>query len=298
MSVKKNTLSVIALLVGIFGYLMTGIFSTETGEHVLVVRLGKVHTLITSPGIHYKFPYPFEYSIRAKVSKIQKVTISELSGNSLEGFTGDENLLLIKAMINFTIKDLEEYYYSVADVKTLLKDVAHSAMTVELGKMAVDDVMTKGKALLRANLKKNIQQELDRIKAGINIVTVELKDIAPPKDVSQAFKEVSDAKEQKQRIINNAEGYYNSTLPKSRGKGKQVLHEAQATASEVVDRATGETKAFSKLLTEYTQSPKIVKKQQYHTMLSNLKSKAKISIDAHTENNTYYIGKVDQQSKK
>ncbi|MGL1889390.1 MAG: FtsH protease activity modulator HflK [Reichenbachiella sp.] len=291
MKLTKTTVPVLIVFIATIGYLATGIFSTESGEHVLIERLGKVQTTVTNPGIHFKFPYPIERSIRAKVSKVQKVTIAELSGSSLEGFTGDENLLLLKAMVNFNIKNLEHYYYSVKDVKTLLKDVSHSAMTLHLGKMAVDDIMTSGKATLRANLKKHIQLELDHIKAGINIVSVELKDIAPPKDVSKAFKEVSDAKEKKQRIVNNAEGYYNSTLPKSRGKNKKIIHEAQAQASEIVDRATGEAQAFTELLAEYKRAPKIVKQQQYYSMLKTIKKSAKMSVDAGTENNTYYIEK-------
>ncbi len=291
MKLNKTTIPILIVFLAVIGYLATGIFSTESGEHVLIERFGKVQTTVTNPGIHFKFPYPIERSIRAKVSKVQKVTIAELSGSSLEGFTGDENLLLLKAMVNFNIKNLENYYYSVKDVKTLLKDVAHSAMTLHLGKMAVDDIMTSGKATLRANLKKHIQEELDQVKAGINIVTVELKDIAPPKDVSKAFKEVSDAKEKKQRIVNNAEGYYNSTIPKSRGKNKKIIHEAQAQASEIVDRATGEAQAFAELLQEYKRTPKIVKQQQYYSMLKTIKKSSKISVDAGTKNNTYYIKK-------
>jgi len=285
-----KALAGIVILV-LLGYFASGIYSLRSGQHALILRFGKVVDEVTASGINYHLPAPFEKAFKVHVRQVQKVQIQQQRGGGVEGFTGDENLLLIRAAVNYDVKNLTHYLLNVEEAKSVIESAGRMCLSAELTKMKVDDVMTVGKSVMRLVLKERIQETLDSLKLGVRVISVELTDIAPPKNVSMAFKAVSDAREKKQRIIKESEGYANSTIPKARGEAISIVYQAAAYASETLNLAQARVEAFKALKKEYANNPDITAKQRYLETLQRIYQKCKVMIDGSPSQSTYYIGK-------
>lgn len=286
-------LAIIALLLT---YFATGIYSIESGQHALILRFGKVVGKATSPGINYHLPPPFEKVIKVHVRQVQKVLLKGKRGAVIESYTGDENLMLVRTVVNYDVKEPEKYLFNVCDARLIIESAGQMCLSEELAKLTVDDVMTTGKSVLRLVLKRKIQETLDELGVGVRVISVELTDIAPPQNVSKAFKAVSDAREKKQRIIKEAEGYANTVIPKARGEASSILSQAQAYAKEKTELAQAKTGAFNALYAEYIRKPEITARLRYLQTVQILFNRSQVMIDANPAQSTYYIGK-DLKSK-
>ncbi|MBD3169432.1 MAG: FtsH protease activity modulator HflK [candidate division Zixibacteria bacterium] len=272
-------------------YLLSGLFSLDSGQHGIVTRFGKVIRIAADPGINYHLPYPFETVEKIRVSQVQKLSIEGSNGYGLECFTGDENLILVRAVLSFDVKDLLLYRYNVQDIKAMLESAAKMCISGEVASRNVDDVMTVGKSLMRLVIKDRIQQSLDKLQSGVRIISVELTDISPPPNVSRAFKAVSDAREKKQKIIKEAEGYSNSTVPKARGEAKSITTNARAEAEEIVKLANARAEAFNALYEEYRKSPLMTSNLRYLETVKKIYDRCQVYTDPQPSRSIYYIDK-------
>ncbi len=280
----------IVLVVVLLLYIFSGFYIVTSGQSALVLRFGKVIDEETSSGIHYHLPYPFEQNIKVAVSKVQSISV-QLDDQNTIYLTGDENLVFVKANINFDIKNLTNYFYNVEKVDLLMRDIAKMSISHQLSKLTIDDLMTKGKSLFRLILKEEIQKTLDSLNSGVRIISVELTKISPPAYVSSSFKEVSNAREKKQEIIKEAEGYANSKLPKARGKSSSILLQAESYSKQKVNKAESKTLSFNNMMKEYYRNPQIVKNQKYIETLKKILSKSQVSVDSNPSKTIYYIDK-------
>ena len=299
---RKNRISkkiLISITVVLTIYLATGIYTLQSGQWALLIRFGKVVKEVTGSGIHYHLPLPFEKAIKVRVSEVKKVLIQKLDEEEefidIENFTGDENLILVRAVISYDVKNLSNYLFSSKNVNSIVEATGEMHLNHELAKMKVDNVMTIGKSLLRLKIKEEVQKTLDDLKIGIRIISVELTNISPPMSVSPSFKAVSDAKEKKQDIIKEAEGYANSVIPNARGKSNSILLDAQAYSNEVLNSAKGSAKAFNDILVEYNRSPEITYRLKYLETIQKVFKKCNVSIDSNPSNSTYYIEKPKEK---
>ena len=88
-------------------------------------------------------------------------------------------------------------------------------------------------------------------------------DISPPKEVIGAFKDVASAKEDKNRMINQAEGYRNDVIPKARGEAEAMIRDAEGFRDSRVKRAEGDAAKFTTILKEYNKAKSITEKRLY-----------------------------------
>ena len=270
-------------------YAVSGFYTLQNGQEGLVLRFGKQVAQVKSPGIKYRLPFPFEKVIKAYTRQVQKVIIADIRGNGMEYFSGDENLLLVKAVISYDIKDLSYYFFNISDIQALLTACSEKSLSQAIAADQVDEVMTVGKSALRLVLKARIQEELDELESGVRIISVELTDIAPPNNVSDAFKDVSDAREKKQRIIKESEGYANSVIPRARGEAGSIVSASEAYREEVLNLARARTEAFTALNKQYRRNPSITAKIRYLETLQNIYARCKVIIDSDPKNSVYYI---------
>ena len=285
---KRVTVAVIVILVI---YLASGIYTLQSGQRALILQFGKVTREVAESGIHYHLPYPFETAYRVHVSKVQKISIQEQRGSRLEEFTGDENLILVDAVVSYDVKDLRNYLFNQQDVRMMVASAGQMCLSQELASMTVDDVMTTGKSLLRLVMKDKLQETLDVLQAGVRVISVELTNISPPSSVSMTFKAVSDAREKKQGIIKEAEGYANSTIPNARGQASSIISQAGAYGEETRKAAIARSEAFEALLKEFRRNPEITAKLRYLDTVKALFNRCQVKVDANPEECLYYIGK-------
>jgi len=281
------------LTAGVLIWVLSGFYTLQSGQHAIVQRFGQVTDEVKNPGFHYRWPTPIEKEIKIQISKVETIAL-QLDGNSyLEYFTGDENLIAVRALVSYDINNLERYLFGNGDVNTLIQTLGRMLLNRELAGMTVDDSMTTGKSVVRLIMRDKMQQALDQLEAGVQILSVELTDITAPQSVVSSFQAVGNARVKKQEIIRDAEGYANAVLPKARGESATLIAKAEAEALELTHRAKAGVQAFNQLLKEYDNNPELVKGHLYRDTVQTLIKRAKVKVDADPNRSTYQIYSED-----
>ena len=261
-------------------------------EQGLVKRFGNI-VRTAEPGPHVKIPF-LESVETPKVENVHRVEIGfrteqrrtrKVPREALM-LTGDMNILSVEFIVQYKIKDAEHYLYKVVDVEGTIHNAAEAAMREVIGKSKIDEALTVGKAEIQQNTHTLLQGILDQYEAGVQVQTVQLQDVNPPEAVAAAFKDVASAKEDREKLINQAHGYRNDLIPKAKGLAAQDVNKAKGFAQARISRAEGEANHFLKTLKEYKQAKDVISKRVYiETMEEVLSNTNTIILDSQAGNN-------------
>ena len=287
---KKGVFSYIIIL-AIIVWLATGIFIIDPEEQGVIKRFGEV-TEVVGPGPHYHLPTPIETVQIAPVTAVRRLEIGfrtiqlgppakyrRVLKESLM-LTGDENIIDVQFIVQYRISDLENYLYSLTNPDVTVRSAAESAMREVIGDSSVTEALTVGKGIIEDTTALLLQQTMNSYKGGIKIENVKLQDVHPPDAVKEAFKDVVSAREDREKMINDAEGYRNNLVPKARGEAAQLVNSAKAYAKEKVLVATGESERFNLVYEEYKKAKDITRERiLLETMASILPKVNKVIAD-------------------
>lgn len=270
-------------------WLLSGFYIVGADEQGVVRRFG-AYDRTTGPGLNYHLPFPVESALTPKVTIIRRVEVGlrsigrgnefvpgqfrEVPEESLM-LTGDENIVDVQFIVQYLINDPVKYLFQVRGQAQTVKNAAEAAMREVIGYNKIDAVLTDDKLVIQNETRDLMQNILDRYEAGIRVVAVNLQDVHPPKEVIDAFKDVASAREDKARLINEAEAYRNDILPHARGEAAQIVNSAKAYKEQAVRRAEGEAKRFSSVLTEYEKAPEVTRKRLYLETMEKVMSNPK-----------------------
>ena len=207
-------------------WLATGIYIVGPDEVGVVRTFGK-YTRVVQSGLNWKFPAPIEVVNTPKVTEVKRIEIGfrtlkngqyrQVEKESLM-LTGDENIVDAEMIVQYKIKDPVAYLFRIVGPELTVREAAEASLRTVVGRNKIDETLTTGKFTIQEETKNQLQSILDNYNSGIHVVAVQLQDVSPPKEVIGAFKDVASAKEDKNRMINQAEGYRNDVIPKARGE--------------------------------------------------------------------------------
>ena len=271
---------VVALLVV---WALTGIYIVDEGWRGVETRFGE-RTVITQAGPHWHIPYPVE-----DVELINVADIRTARSNS-KMLTSDENIVVMSIEIQYNIKDAQDFAFEVRDPDLTLQQTAETAIREVVGNNDMDLIITEGRAVVGSATKEIMQQILDNYGTGINVVTVNMDEAQPPEEVQDAFEDAIKAREDEQRIINEANAYRNGVVPQARGEGQGLLEQAEAYKTRVVKSAEGETSRFNQLLAEYQRAPEVTRERIYLDTIESVMTRTpKVMIDIPNGNNLMFL---------
>ncbi len=280
-------LKTIIALGAILLFFVAAFYTVAPDEQGVVKRFGKV-VRVTNPGPHFRLPI-FETVLKPQVTKVHPVAIgfrrdpsgrAQVLPREALMLTGDENIWQVETVVQYRIQDAEAYLFNVAGVEATIKKSSEAAIREVLGRTLVDDALTTGKQQIQTETQTIAQAILDSYGAGVEITTVQLKDVSPPKEVVAAFKDVASAKEDRERLIRQAQSYENDIIPKAKGQAAQIVNEAEAFSQARVARAKGEGNRFVKQLKEYRRGKDVIRKRIYiETMEEILPRMDKVIIE-------------------
>jgi len=263
-------------------------YFVEPDEEGVVTRFGKFHHT-ASPGLHFKFPSPIEH---AATPKIRQVRRAEIGFRAAEGrplqrvpaeslmLTGDQNIIDINLVVQYRIMDSVKYLFNVRRPHKLIRDSAETVIRGIIGSKKIDEALTTGKAEIQVLAKDQIQVLLERYDSGLQVVQIQLQDVHPPEQVEAAFKDVVSAREDKERMINEAQGYRNAVIPEARGQAAKIVREAEGYRERVIKTAEGDASRFLQQYAEYKKAPNITRKRLYlETMEEILPTVKKFIMD-------------------
>jgi len=286
--IPKASLLIIIIIIAWFA---TGLYLVHPGEQGVVKRFGMA-TYSSLPGPHWHLPYPIESVMKVSMERVRRVEIGFKTVRQLPTaeyrkidqealmLTGDKNIVAIEFIVQYKVRDAINYLFNIRNPDESVKDAAEAAMREVVGREHIDEVLTTGKFKIQQETKTLLQKIIDKYRAGISIVAVQLQDVTPPQEVVHSFKDVQSAREDREKAINEAEGYRNDIIPKAKGEASNILNKAIAYKESKIKRAEGETSRYLQTLAEYSKARDVTRKRLYIETMEEVMAQAdKIVVD-------------------
>ena len=255
-------------------WVASGIYIVNPAELAVVLRFGKA-VGVTGPGMHYHLPSPVE---RVEIERVTEVKRMEIGFRTIPGtdppryqkvlkeslmLTGDENIVDVELIVQFLISDIEAYLFNVADQRAAVMSVSEAALRQVVGRHTIDQALTEGKFQIQEEIEQQIQEVFDLYRIGLKVAQVKLQAVSVPKEVDHAFKDVASAREDRERLRNEADAYRNDIIPKTRGEAQKMAREAEAYKVERVNRSRGDAERFLAVLKEYRSAKDVTETRLY-----------------------------------
>jgi membrane protease subunit HflK len=265
-------------------WLLSGIYIVRPDEQGVVRRFGKA-VRTTEPGPHYSLPRPIEKVDKPKIQQVRRLEISfeTISQGQPAKYrfhpeeslmlTGDEQIIDAQIIVQYKIKDAADYLFNVRNLEGsqgTIKDAAEVALRQVVGKRPIDDVLIEEKLQVEIDILALLQEIVDGYESGVRIIEVKLQTVRPPKEVASSFDDVVSAKEDKAKLIQEAEGYKEDIIPKARGQARSVVLAAEGYKEEKIKRAQGDVEKFLAVLKEYQKAKDVTLKRLYLEAMENV----------------------------
>jgi len=294
-------------------WFLSGIYIVGPDEQGVVRRFGRV-AKITEPGPNYHLPQPIEKVDKVKVKKVRRLEVGfrtiyagpparyRFYPEESLMITGDEQIIDAQITVQYQVKDPAKFLFNVKDLEKphgVLMDAAEVALRQVVGQRPIDDVLIAEKLQVEIDTKELLRQIVDGYEAGVRIIEVKLQTVQPPKEVASAFSDVVSAKEDKDRLVKEAEGYREDIIPKARGQANSIERAAEAYKAERIERAHGDTERFLAVLKEYEKAQNVTRKRLYlETMEQILPGIRKFVIDPEVSGNLLQFLPLEKEGAK
>lgn len=275
------------LVIAFLIWLFSGIYIIEEGKRGVVLQFG-AYKDTTMPGPHW-YPRFIQSVEKVDVSGVRSIELGYRADESLM-LTQDENIVDVKFAVQYQVKDAQNYLFNVRDPDLTMREATESAVREIVGKSEMDFVITGGRSEVVNRAQQLTQDILDQYKTGLVVTQLTMQDAQAPQQVQGAFADAVKAREDEQRLKNEAEAYSNDVLPKARGRAARLIEEANAYKEQVIAEAEGETSRFLSVLEQYRKAPIVTRKRLYlDTIESVLHKSSKVVVDTKGSNNLLYL---------
>lgn len=270
------------LVIAVIGWAISGVYQVDAKEEAVVLRFGKFLNTM-GPGLHWNPRF---------VDSVTKVRVTEERQYQSRGLmlTEDENIVELPITVQYNIADAKAFVLNVRDPEISLQHATDSALRHVVGGSKLDEVVSTGREKLGVDVRLRLQQYLDSYTTGIVVVKINIQEARPPSEVKAAYDDVIKAREDQERVINEAQSYANGVIPEARGQAQRILEEANAYQAKVIAQAEGEAQRFENLLEEYRKAPEVTRKRLYlDTLQSVMTSSTKVMVNVDEGKNIFYL---------
>ena len=234
----------------------SGFYVVDEQEQAVVLRFGQ-HVATTDAGLHWRMPWPIE------AEEIVNVTGVRATRDRATMLTQDENIVDLELTVQYRVSDVNAFVFNVADPDLTIRQVTKSSVREVVGQSRMDFILTEGREEIADRTKLLLQERMEEYGTGLFVTEVNLQQAQPPEPVQAAFADAIKAREDQQRLKNEAEAYANDRLPRARGAAARQVEEANGYREQVVAKAQGDASRFTQLLAEYRQAPKVTRERLY-----------------------------------
>ncbi|MCD6009966.1 FtsH protease activity modulator HflK [Halomonas sp. IOP_31] len=250
----------------------SGFYLVDQSERGVVLRFGKFEQIV-NPGLQWNPPIIDDVRM-VNVTGVRSVSQTKSM------LTRDENIVKVDISAQYQVADPRDYVLNVRTPDLSIENALDSALRQVVGGTDMDEILTSGRALLADTVSTRLQAYLDSYGLGVGILAINIESTSAPDAVQDAFDDVIKAREDRQRLINDAIGYANAIIPEAQGQAQRLIEQAQGYRESVVAKAQGESNRFNSLLTEYRQAPQVMRDRMYlDTMTEVLSTTSKVLID-------------------
>lgn len=282
-------------------WLGSGFYTVDATERGVVLRFGKLQE-ITNEGLRWHFPYPFEAVELVNVTRVRTVEIGFRANDRAKNLheslmlTDDENIVNIQFAVQYTLNDPADFLFANKDADVTVKQVAESVMREIVGKSKMDFVLYEGREAVAKEAQLLIQNVLDGYRfglykgSGVQISKVTMQNAQPPEQVQEAFNDAVKAGQDRERLKNEGQAYFNDVVPKAEGSAARLREESKGYAGRVVAQAEGDASRFKQIFAEYAKAPEVTRNRLYIDAMQQVYSNTtKIMVDSKASGNLLYL---------
>ena len=267
----------------------SGFYIVQPGDQAVVQRFGAWERTDIIEGLHYHLPAPVEIVTKVNVNQIRQMAIGYNDGGTAGRhdvteesmmLTANRNIVDLNLVVQWNVKNAEDYLFSVKGPEDAIKKVAESAIREVVGQTDMFPLITSQRKQVADRAKEILQKNLDDYKSGVNIsqVLIEKAEVHP--EVQAAFQDVQSAKQDAQDVQNRAETYRQDILPRARGQAIQMTQQAEAYRQSTIAKANGDAQRFTLMQEAYQSAPDVTKERIYlETMEEVLHNAHKLIMD-------------------
>ena len=262
---------------------LMGFYQVDEKENAVVLRLGEYSETIEASGLKWN---------PRLIDKVFIVGVTEERQYSTRGLmlTQDENIVEVALSVQYNISGAKDFILSIKDPEITLQQATDSALRHTVGSTGLDGVISSERLQVADGTTEKLQDLLDLYSSGINIVKINIEDARPPNQVKAAYDDVIEAREDLERLVNEAQAYSNGIIPEARGEAQRLREEAQGYMSQVVSKSSGEASRFSALLKEYQKAPGVTRERLYIDAIEQVMTDStKVLMDTEGGNNMLYL---------
>ncbi|MCP5304132.1 MAG: FtsH protease activity modulator HflK [Chromatiaceae bacterium] len=275
----------IGLIVGLVVLVVLGMESfyiVQPAERGVVKRFGAYH-IVTAPGPHLKLPF---------IDTVDVVNVDQVNKfqHRAQMLTKDENIADVTLEVQFRIQDAADFLFQDADPGATIHGAMESSLREVIGKSRLDDIITENRSAIAIAVQQGTQALLDLYRTGLIVTNVNIQRAEAPEAVAEAFADAIRAREDKERLQNQAETYANDVVPRARGEAARLVEDAKGYKARVIAEAEGESQRFLALLREYEKAPAVTRERLYlETMQDVLRNTGKVLLDVKEGSNLTYL---------
>jgi len=262
---------------------LMGFYQVDEKENAVVLRLGEYSETIEASGLKWN---------PRLIDKVFIVGVTEERQYSTRGLmlTQDENIVEVALSVQYNISGAKDFILSIKDPEITLQQATDSALRHTVGSTGLDGVISSERLQVADGTTEKLQDLLDLYSSGINIVKINIEDARPPNEVKAAYDDVIEAREDLERLVNEAQAYSNGIIPEARGEAQRLREEAQGYLSQVVSKSSGEASRFTSLLKEYQKAPGVTRERLYIDAIEQVMTDStKVLMDTKGGNNMLYL---------
>ena len=286
----------IFIIIALLFWLATGFYRVEPDEQGIELLFGKWNQTTTEPGLHIFFPTPIGKVMTPKVENVRKINVgyrsaseSGFSSNSSDRnvleeslmLTGDQNIVDVNFTVLYKIKDAGKFLFKLRNPETTVKDMSESVMREVVGQRDLEFLLTGGRQEVEQVVRVDLQDILDEYESGVLVQSIQLQSVNPPALVIDAFDEVQRARQDKEKLVNEANSYLNKIVPNARGDAAKLVQEATAYKEQVIKQAEGVAQNFIDVYNSYKDTKYVTRQRIYlETLTEVLEGPNKIILDS------------------
>ncbi|MBX7256665.1 MAG: FtsH protease activity modulator HflK [Candidatus Hydrogenedentes bacterium] len=272
-------------------------YTISAGEEGLVMTFGK-YAKTSQPGFHFKLPWPIQTVEKVDIGEVKRIEVGfrsyEQEGTTAyrtfkdtpamlseaQMLTGDENVVDCSMAVQFRVKNSRDYLFNFerGQVERMLQAIAEAALRQAVGDHSINDVLTTGKQEIMNEIRDKMQELADTTGAGVSIQAVYLQDVQPPREVAAAFRDVASAREEREKLINEARAYQSGEIPRAEGEAAGIKLEAEAYKESKVAEARGTVQRFVAIAKQYEAAPELTRSRLYLEAMEELLPKVKLTV--------------------
>lgn len=258
--------------VWLLAVVLGGFLRVPPGAEALVRRFGAYEGAPRTPGLLYAVPIVDRVDV-VQTDRVREQPVNfALRPGSLERValkeqplyvTADENLLDIRAEVQFRAGDAVAYRLRVEDPEATLAAVVRAQLVAAASRHAIDRLYTVDRAETEAWLLERVRADTTALGLGTEVVSVRLLDVHAPPTVHESFRDVASAHEDRLTTIHQAEEYAAGIVAVARGDAARLVAEAESRSLERMASAQADAARFRALSAAYAEAPGVTETRMY-----------------------------------